>query len=402
MSTAGLSSARLGRMHEIMAGHVERGYVPGLVTAVSRRGETHVDTIGMQAIGGSQPMRRDTLFRVSSMTKPVTAVATLILVEEGKLHLDEPVDRHLPELANRHVLTRLDAPLGETVPASRPITVRDLLTFRLGLGILFGSPDQYPILRAIAEQQLVGFGPPVSTPLDPDEWLRRLGTLPLMHQPGERWMYNTGSYILGVLIARASGQPLEEFFRQRIFEPLGMHDTGFTVPAAKLDQLAACYTVDPSSGALHPDESVDDDALTRPPAFPDGGGGLISTVDDFLAFGQMLLDKGKYGNQRILSRLAVEVMTADQLTPEQKSRSGFFPGYFDSRGWGFGVSITTRRDDISAVPGRYGWDGGYGTSWANDPTENMIGIVLTQRLQFPLLSETYQAFWSLAYAAIDD
>src|SRR5579864_2670177 len=222
MSTAGLSQARLARMHDVMAGYVERGEVPGLVTLVSRRGEVHVDVIGRKAVEGPTPMRRDTIFRISSMTKPITAAATMILVEECKLRLDEPVDALLPELAERQVLKRLDWPLDDTVPAKRPITVRDLLTFRMGFGLMIASPDAYPILSAANEQQ-IGMGPPSpSTMPAPDEWMRRLGWLPLMHQPGEKWMYNTGSDVLGVLIVRVSGQPLETFFHERIFKPLEM------------------------------------------------------------------------------------------------------------------------------------------------------------------------------------
>src|SRR5216117_605620 len=186
----------------------------------------------------------------SSMTKPVTAVAAMILVEECKLRLDEPVDRLLPELANRQVLKRLDGPLDDTVPATRPITVRDLLTFRAGYGIVMAPPGTYPIQTAMSER-LLGQGPPKpQTPPAPDEWIRRLGTLPLMHQPGEQWMYHTASDVLGVLIARASGQPLETFLRERLFEPLGMKDAGFSVPAARLDRLATSYQVDPKTGAL--------------------------------------------------------------------------------------------------------------------------------------------------------
>src|SRR5690242_9367296 len=184
MSAGGLSRARLARMHEVMAGYVARGEVPGLVTLVSRRGEVQVDVIGTKAAGGNDPMRRDTIFRITSMTKPITAAAAMILVEECKLRLDEPVDRLLPELADRKVLKRLDGPLDETVPANRPITVRDLLTFRMGFGMIMGPPDVYPIQRAASELQIVGFGAPnQSTPHGPDEWIRRLATLPLMHQP---------------------------------------------------------------------------------------------------------------------------------------------------------------------------------------------------------------------------
>src|SRR5438128_7909396 len=327
MSTAGLSRVRLGRMHDVMAGYVERGEVPGLVTLVSRRGEVHVDVIGTQAIGDSPPMRRDTIFRISSMTKPITAAATMILVEECKVRLDEPVDRWLPELAERKVLKRLDGPLDDTVPAKRPITVRDLLTFRMGFGQMMAPPDAYPILSAANEQQ-IGMGPPSpSTMPAPDEWMRRLGRLPLMHQPGEQWMYNTGSDVLGVLITRASGQPLETFLHQRIFEPLGMKDTSFSVPEASLDRLATSYWTDPTSGKL----TVYDEAMgsqwSRPPTFPSGAGGLVSTIDDYLAFGQMMLSQGKLGGERILSRLSVETMTTDQLTPEQKAASSLISGF---------------------------------------------------------------------------
>src|SRR5437763_15194032 len=193
-------------------------------------------------------MRHDTIFRISSMTKPIIAVATMILLEECTLRLDEPVDRLLPELANRQVLKRLDGPLDDTVPANRPITVRDLLTFRMGFGQMMAPPDAYPILKTANEQQ-IGMGPPSpSTMPAPEEWMRRLGQLPLMHQPGEQWMYNTGSDVLGVLIARASGQPLATVLRDRLFEPLGMTDTGFSVPEASLDPLATSYWTDPARG----------------------------------------------------------------------------------------------------------------------------------------------------------
>jgi CubicO group peptidase (beta-lactamase class C family) len=327
----------------------------------------------------------------------------MILVEECKLRLDEPVDRLLPELAQRKVLKRLDGPLDDTVPAKRPITVRDLLTFRLGFGVVMGPPDAYPILRAVSELQLSGCGPPNPlSPHTPDEWMRRLGTLPLMHQPGEKWMYNTGSYVLGVLIARASGQPLETFFRERIFEPLGMKDTSFSVPASKLDRLASAYWPHAQTGKLELHDGVEDSQWSRPPVFPDGGAGLVSTVDDFLAFGQMMLNQGRFGRERILSRPSVEAMITDQLTPEQKAVSGFYPGYFDNLGWGFGVSVVTRRDGVAASPGRFGWDGGFGTSWASDPREDLVALLMTQSAGFPQMSPSYLDFWTSVYQAFDD
>src|SRR5258707_3993727 len=403
MSTAGLSGARLGRMHDFMAGYVERGEVPGLVTLVSRRGEVHVDAIGTQAFADPTSMRRDTIFRISSMTKPIIAVATMILVEECKLRLDEPVDRWLPELAERQVLRRLDGPLDDTVPAKRPITVRDLLTFRMGFGQMMAPPDAYPILKAANDLQ-IGMGPPSpSTTPAPDEWIRRLGTLPLMHQPGEKWIYNTGSDVLGVLIARASGQPLETFLRERIFEPLSMRDTSFSVPATRLDRLATSYWTNFETGALEPYDEAKGGQWSRPPVFPSGAAGLVSTIDDYLAFGQMMLDQGKHGNERLLSRPSVETMTTDQLTPEQKAASGIVPGYFDSHGWGFGVSMVTRRDDVAAVPGRFGWDGGLWASWYSDSQGEHVALLVDQRaLASPTPPDVCLDFWTSAYQAIDD
>ena len=390
-------------MHDLMAAYVQRGAVPGIVTLVSRRGKVHVNAVGAKAMGGGDPIRRDTIFRITSMTKRITAAAAMILVEECKLRLDEPVDRLLPELARRKVLRRIDGPLEDTEPATRPITLRDLLTFRMGFGLIWGPPDKYPIQKAISELQIVGFGPPnQATPHDPDEWVRRLATLPLMHQPGEKWMYNTGSYVLGVLIARASGQSLETFLYERIFEPLGMHDTAFSVPPAKLGRLATSYWVNIETRALELYDDVADSRWRRPPAFPDGGAGLVSTVDDYLAFGQMMLNKGRYEGRRILSRPSVELMTTDHLTQEQKAKSGFLANQWDNRGWGFGVGIITGRDNVWAVPGRFGWDGGYGTSWASDPQEDMVAILMTQRAEFPLFSSVYLDFWTSVYQAIDD
>jgi CubicO group peptidase (beta-lactamase class C family) len=400
--TRGLSKARLQRMHEIMAGHVERGIVPGVVTLIARRGETHIDVIGNKALDRRDPMRRDTLFRITSMTKPITAVAAMILVEECKLRLDEPVDRFLPELADRRVLKRLDAPLDETVPAQRPISLRDLLTFRSGYGMVWGAPDKFPILKAIAHLGIVGFGPPdPAMPHGPDEWLKRLGTLPLVHQPGDRWLYGTGSYILGALIARASGKSFGDFLRERIFEPLGMKDTSFFVPPQKLDRLATSYWVDDKTGALSRYDGVEDSRWVKPPAFEDGAAGLVSTIGDYFALARMLLNHGKHGNERILSRASVALMTTDQLTAAQKAASPFGDGW-DNRGWGFGVGIVTGRDGLAMTPGAYGWDGGYGTAWQNDPAEELTVLLMAQRAQFPALSPVYLDFWTGAYQAIDD
>jgi CubicO group peptidase (beta-lactamase class C family) len=397
--TATFAKEGLARMRAVLAAHVERGEAPGVVTLLARRGEVHVDAIGAATIGGA-PMRRDTIVRIASMTKPITAAAAMILVEECRLRLDDPVDGFLPELADRRVLRRPDGALDDTVPARRAITLRDLLAFRMGLGMIAHS-DPWPIQLAERELRTVGFGGPnPACPDDPDTWMRKIGTLPLQHQPGETWQYGLGSYVLGVLIARAAGQPFETFLRERIFAPLGMDDTGFSVPAAKLDRLASAYQTDAKTGGLAVADDAAASAWARPPALPDGGAGLCSTVDDFLAFARMLLENGRHGNERILSRASVERMTSDQLTPAQKTGDAAL--FLDGRGWGFGVAVDAARTDLAASPGRYGWDGGYGTSWANDPREELVAILITQRGGFPGASPVYRDFWTTAYAALGD
>lgn len=393
---SGLSQVRLRRMHDVLARHVDRGTLPGLVTLISRRGETYVDAIGRFAVDGDTPMQRDTIFRIASMTKPVTAVAALILVEECKLRMDDPVDEWLPELANRQVLKRLDGPLDETVPAQRAITLRDLLTLRMGFGYMTDLAPDFPIWQAMNERHLA-IGPEPTTAPSIAVWMQSLGSLPLMAQPGERWLYETGADVLGVLIARAAGQPLETFMQERIFAPLGMKDTAFSVPPEKLHRLPPCYQSNSESGLVIFDEV--NGHWSRPPAFPSGGGGLVSTVDDFLAFGQMLLNKGKLGNERLLSRPAVEVMTTNQLTDEQQRAASSF--FVEPRGWGFGLSMVIGRNDLSMTPGRFGWEGGYGTSWASDPKEELTALLMTQ-LCFPHAAAVYQDFWTGVYQAIDD
>lgn len=398
--SAALSATALRRMHDAMSGYVERGEVPGLVTLVSHRDETNVDALGTRSIGeaGSQAVRRDTIFRIASMTKPITAIATMILVEESKLHLDEPVDRLLPELANRKVLKRVDGPLDDTIPAKRPITVRDLLTFQLGLGLLLAPPDTHPIVKAMYERE-VGVTPfPAQMPHPPEEWMRRLGTLPLMYQPGESWLYNTGSDVLGVLIARASGQRLETFFRERIFEPLGMKNTGFSVPAEKLDRFVSCYSFNPQTRKLDLTDPPNGQ-WSHSPAFPSGAGGLVSTVDDYLAFARMMLNKGVFGQKRLVTASSIEMMTANQLTPDQQHMGRLILG--ENMGWGFGVSVLTKPDGLATRAGRYGWNGGLGSSWWNDPNESLTAIILTERAyESADPPNVIKDFWKFAYQSI--
>ncbi len=375
------SRAGLDRPHQAMAARVARDELPGMVTLIARDDDVHVDTIGVKAFGGDDPMRRDTIFRIASLTKPILATATMMLVEDGALALDEPVDRLLPELANRQVLKRVDGPLDETVPADRPITVEDLLTFRMGFGMIveptFDPP--FPIVKAVNELQLVMGPPDPRTPHTPDEWIKRFGTLPLMHQPGERWQYNAGSLVLSVLVPRAAGQPLEDFFRTRIFAPLGMTETGFSMPAEHIGRLPSYYMTNFQTGKMELQTLSTPSEWTAPPAFPSGAAGLLSTVDDYLAFARLLLNKGIHKGERLLSEESVTLMTTNRLTPEEIAGGG---PLLAGRGWGYGMAVVTTPDEAWPVPGRYGWDGGYGTSWSNDPNRNLVAIVLTQTSDF--------------------
>ena len=353
------------RLHAVVAEHVADDRVPGLVTLVSRGDQVHVEAQGSLSIGGP-PVARDSLFRIASTTKPITAAATLALADEGLIRLDDPVDTLLPELANRQVLRQVDGPLDDTRPADRPITTRDLLTFTFGFGMvmeMFTAPRPLPVVAAADALRLGTLGPPApDTQPDPDTWIAGLGSLPLIGQPGERWMYNTGASVLGVLLARAAGQPLADVMRTRLFEPLGMADTAFWT--SQTGRLATSYQ--PTSGGLVVYDEPEG-AWSRQPDFCDGAAGLISTVDDLLAFARMLLS----GGGSVLSSQAVRAMTSDQLTTDQKARGGLGPDFFVGRSWGFCQQVLDS--------GAFGWDGGLGTSWLVDPN-GLVVIVLTQRM----------------------
>lgn len=362
---SGFRDTVLARIDEVVGRAVEQGQVPGVVAAVARGEAVHVATAGVMAVGGP-PMRRDSLFRISSTTKPITAAAVLSLVDDGLLKLDGPVDELLPELADRRVLRRPDGPLGETVPAQRPVTVRDLLTFTWGFGMqgaMFMAAEPWPVVTAAAELQLATFGSPQPGAMpDPDTWMARLGELPLLAQPGERWLYQSGSQVLGVLAARAAGAPFEDVLRERVLGPLGMKDTGFH--AADTARLSTAYE---SRDGLLVVSDPPDGQWSRPPAFPDGSGGLVSSANDVVAFGRMLMR----GGSPVLTPATAAEMTRDQLTAEQ--RANVWPGFsfLDDRGWGYGLSVL---DD-----GRYTWEGGLGTTWSNVPSQNLTVVVLTQR-----------------------
>lgn len=355
-------------LSEAMEAHRVSGYIPGAAWTVSWKGRTHRDATGAQAFGGA-PMQEDSIFRIASISKPVTAAAAMILVEEGRLQLDAPVDALLPELANRKVLKTIDGPLDDTVPAERPITLEDLLTLRFGLGAIMVWPPSYPIQAAMAERGLAPSAEIFAG--SPDAFMKRLGELPLAAQPGESFLYHTGIDVAGVLIERAAKQPLGVFLQERIFAPLGMKDTAFFVPPAKIDRLVTAYAADPVTKELKVFDEASGGRFSRPPAFEAGGAGLVSTTTDYLAFAGMLLGQGEGNGVRILSAGSVAQMTTDHLTAEQKAapNAAFF--FQDGGGWGYGLAASAER---------YGWIGGYGT-WAYVyPKSELIGVLLTQRV----------------------
>ena len=361
--------------------------VPGLVALVARGGQMHVEALGRLAVGGP-PVARDSIFRIASTTKPITAAVMLAVAAEGLIGLDEPVDRLLPELAGRRVLRRMDGPLDDTVPAVRAITIRDLLTFTFGFGMvgeMFASARPWPVVAAAGELRLATIGPPdPPVPPDPDTWIAALGSLPLLAQPGERWMYNTGAQVLGVLAARAAGQPFSEVLATRILEPLGMRDTRFWT--ADTRRLATAYQPTPG-GLVVLDEPAG--KWSRSPDFGDGAAGLLSTADDLLAFARLLLR----GGAPVLPPDVVRAMTTDQLTPAQKARGGLLPGFFDGRSWGFCQAVYDS--------GAFGWDGGLGTSWLVDPSRDLTVIVLTQRMfESPDPPQVHRDIQAAAYAAL--
>jgi CubicO group peptidase (beta-lactamase class C family) len=324
------------------------------------------------------------------MTKPVMAATTLALVGDGLVDLDEPVERLLPELANQRVLRRLDGPLDDTVPARRPITTRDLLTFTAGFGVaseMFMATETWPIVEAERAAKLHTLGPPdPAHQPPPDAWIAALGALPMLAQPGERWLYNTGASVLGVLCSRAAGAPLDDVMSTRLFEPLSMRDTAMWTK--EIDRLATAYApLDDGLSIWDPP----DGAWSRPPAFADGAAGLVSTVDDMLALAELLLRSG----EPLLTRDQVREMTTNHLSDEQRRREG--GAILRGKGWGFCQAVVTD----GPCAGAFGWDGGLGTTWHVDPARELVVIVLTQRMfTSPTPPPIHHELQAAAYAAI--
>src|SRR3984957_1422184 len=381
-----LTADGLARFSAAAAADVGDETVPGLVALVARSDQVHAEALGSLSIGGPA-VQHDSLFRIASTTKPVTGAATLALVREALRDLAEPVGRLLPELAEPRVLRRMDGPLSDTVPARRPITVRDLLTFTFGFGLttdMFAAERPWPVVAAANARYLSTIGPP--NPAEqpgPDTWIAGLGSLPLLAQPGERWFYNTGASVLGVLLERAAGQPFADVLRTRLFEPLGMPDTAFWTPHT--GRLGSAFRSAPGGGLEVWDKP--EGLWSGPRAFCDGASGLVSTAGDLLAFTRMLLR----GGDPVLSGAGVTEMTRDQLPPAQKARGGLSPGFFDEISWGFCTSVVT----AGPRAGAFGWAGGFGTTWLADPVRDLTVIVLTQRMfdssQPPSVHEARQA-----------
>jgi CubicO group peptidase (beta-lactamase class C family) len=379
-------------LQHVLSTHVTDGPVPGAVGLVARGDQVEVAAAGSVDVDGSAPMGRDTIFRIASITKPITAAATMVLVEDGRIALDEPVGQWLPEIAAPSVVRVPDGPVDDVVPASRPITVAHLLDFTAGYG--FPSDFSLPAVRLLFEELKQGPPQPQAVAA-PDQWMATLSRIPLLHQPGEAWLYNTCSDVLGVLLARVSGRSLPELLAERLFEPLGMVDTGFEVPADKLDRFTSYYRPGPDGGP----ELVDrpDGQWSSRPAFPSGAGGLVSTLDDWYAFARMLLGADPAGGKPLLSRASIAQMTTDRLTPAQREAS---PLFLEGQGWGFGGSVDVAVVDPWNVPGRYGWVGGTGTAAHITPSTGAVSILLSQlEMTGPTPPELMRDFWRYAAGA---
>jgi len=347
-------------LQDIVGSAVATDIVPGAAALVSRGDDVEVASAG--------DFESDSIARIASISKPITAAAVMLLVDDGLVSLDDPIARWVPELAEPKVVRTPRSTIDDVVPAARPITVENVLTFRAG----WGFPSDFA-LPAVLElfQRLPVFGPR----LTPDEWVATLAGVPLLRQPGEAWLYNTCSDLQGVLVARVAGRPLPEFLAERLFDPLGMTDTGFHVPAEQLDRLPAYRAGQPPV--------VDATLWTVPPVFPSGAGGLVSTLADWHRFGRMLLADGG----GVLSRQAVRLMTTDHLTREQRGASTLF---LEGDGWGFGGSV--------ASDGRYGWVGGTGTTAHVRQSTGTVGILFTQvQMTGPTPTPLMREFWRYAF-----
>jgi CubicO group peptidase (beta-lactamase class C family) len=364
-------AARLGPFLRVARDAIAKNDPPGLVALVWRNGEIFDAALGMRVVEENLPMRRDTIFRIASMTRPITSALILILMEEGKLRLDDPIVKWAPELANRRVLKDPAGPIDDTYPAPRDITIEDLLTHRSGLAEAYTSRG--PV--ADAYERAV----PNSMALTPEEFLAALATLPLTYAPGELWLYGYSTAVLGVLAERIAGKPFRNLLLDRILLPLNMSDTDFWIPPEKRHRSARVYCFDARMGALAPQPVFPRDVV---PKLCSGGGGLVSTADDYLKFARLLLGGGQTDGVRLLKPETVALMTSDRLTAAQRAiRVGHEP-HWVGQGYalGVGIDIDAQRRTRYGVSsnGAYGWNGAFGTWFRVDPSENLILLYLAQ------------------------
>jgi CubicO group peptidase (beta-lactamase class C family) len=367
-------SARIAAPAEQAVGS---GDIPGVVCLVWRRGELlHVDSVGLRDIETRLPVERNTIFRIASMSKPVTTAAAMILRERGVWRLEDPIAKWAPEFAAMRVLRRADGPLQDTYPAPRAITVEDLMTHRSGLAYSFTARG--PLAQALKQR----FGFEFDSARTPDEWMQTLASLPLSYAPGERFNYSHSTDLLGVIIGRATGLGTRAAMQQLLFDPLGMSDTDFWIPPEKRDRAAVLYR----SSAPGNFSAVELPGFMEqtPPSFSAGGQGLVSTADDYLAFARMLLQGGELGGTRVLSEESIRLMTTNRLTSAQRRNLQFGIPFFMGQGFGLGLSVI---DDAkrnawmgAGRPGAFGWPGLFGGWWQADPARQSVMIWLQQTL----------------------
>lgn len=388
----GMSSERLERLNGVMQGYIDDGLLAGTVTLVARRGKVvHFEAQGYRYAEEKLPMTTDTIFRIASMTKPITSVALMTLFEEGRFGLDDAISKWIPEYANPRVAIK--APSGERiaepyklVPAARPITVRHLLTHTAGLANSYRGMTRELRREAALDEN----GERAKTV---DESVVRTAKVPLNFHPGDEWEYGGGTSMVGVLVERMSGLTLDEFFRIKIFEPLGMDDTYFNIPESKVGRQAALYR--PGEGGKI--ELVAAPAYREPTAYFSGGGGLASTAADYFRFHQMMLNGGELDGVRILGPKTIDLMITNHIGDLEVWLKG--PGY--GFGLGYAILLDPGKANEPLSPGSFGWGGAFNTYFWVDPAEDMIGIFMSQVRPYTHL-RVRQQLSILAVQAITD
>lgn len=388
----GLSAEKLQEARAAMQKLVDDKRIAGGVFAVARRGKVvQFETCGMMDIESGKPMRRDTIFRFYSMSKPITSVAAMILYEQGKIELDDPVSKYIPEFKELKVAADPDAEEITEVPARREMSVRDLMRHTSGLTYgVFGNTAVDKLYRKTI--QLSGQGDNL------EEMAKKLASIPLLYQPGTKWHYGFSTDVLGRVVEVASCQSLDKFFAERIFEPLGMVDTAFYVPSEKIDRFATNYGPNPQGG-LQPIDIPKTSRYTEMPTLFSGGGGLVSTASDYMRFCLMLLNKGEFGGKRLLKAETVEMMTKNQL-PEQAYPIGNGDRAGVGFGLGFSVRVESSNGDSSSRLGEYGWGGMASTHFWISPNDEIAVVALTQHI--PYLGQAENALKPIIYEAISD